>query len=47
MVGPAEDGLERSKPNIVLIRADDLEIGLLGCYGQEIILPRIMFCDFS
>ena len=25
------------KPNIILIYADDLGMGMLGCYGQEIV----------
>ncbi|MDB4345849.1 arylsulfatase [bacterium] len=29
--------VSQSKPNVILIYADDLGIGLLGCYGQEII----------
>ena len=28
---------EGSKPNVILIYADDLGIGLLGCYGQQLI----------
>lgn len=26
-----------SRPNIIFIYADDLGMGLLGCYGQEIV----------
>lgn len=26
-----------SRPNIILIYADDLGMGMLGCYGQEIV----------
>ena len=34
--------IARTKPNIVLILADDLGIGDLGCYGQKIIeTPRL------
>jgi len=35
--GGAADKTERRKPNIILIYADDLGGGLLGCYGQQII----------
>ena len=28
---------DNERPNVILIYADDLGIGLLGCYGQKII----------
>lgn len=28
---------ERKRPNVILIYADDLGIGMLGCYGQEVV----------
>ncbi len=38
---PAMSGVERSKPNILLIVADDLGYSDLGCYGGEIQTPNL------
>lgn len=35
--GTAPPAAAGSKPNIILIYADDLGMGMLGCYGQEIV----------
>lgn len=36
-VARAEDELASDRPNVILIFADDLGPGLLGCYGQQLI----------
>jgi arylsulfatase A-like enzyme len=41
MSPPAVSGVERSKPNILLILADDLGYSDLGCYGGEIQTPNL------
>ncbi len=33
----SEKSSQNSKPNIVIIYADDLGIGMLGCYGQQVL----------
>ena len=35
--GASSAGDQESPPNIILIYADDLGIGMLGCYGQQVV----------
>ena len=38
---PTEHGVERSKPNILIIMADDMGYSDIGCFGGEIATPHL------